>query len=87
MSPNLEIRAIQKSCQDVINCVSESSLNFSVKITPFSIYITLRKSFSNCPVNTSSLRAATECHDRDELSHGQHGEHQELVKSLQLKHS
>ena len=34
---------IQSSCQELINCVRSSTLNFSIQETPFSIYFTVRK--------------------------------------------
>ena len=37
---------VQTSCDVVLSSVRESSLNFSVQETPFSLYITVRKSFS-----------------------------------------
>ena len=46
-----EITSVLRSCQEVINCVSDSNLNFSMNITPYSIYITLRKSFSKTKVH------------------------------------
>ena len=46
MSYDLEAVNLEKSCQEIINCVNGSSLNYSVNITPFSMYITIRKSLS-----------------------------------------
>ena len=37
---------LEKSCQEIIKCVNGSSLNYSVNITPYSMYITIRKSLS-----------------------------------------
>ena len=37
---------IDKLCQEIMTCISESSLNYSVNLTPYSLYITVRKSFS-----------------------------------------
>ena len=38
--------SVQKSCDLVLNSVRSSHLNFSFQETPFSIYLTVRKSFS-----------------------------------------
>ena len=46
MSLNLEVKSVEQSCLDVIKCLSESSLNFSTNITPYYMYITVRKSFA-----------------------------------------
>ena len=54
------MEAVERSCQEKINCVSQSSLNYSINITPFSIYIPVRKSLSNSgnpPLADSSLNA------------------------------
>ena len=42
----LEALSIQNSCDLVLNSVRTSSLNFSVFETPYSIYLSVRKSFS-----------------------------------------
>ena len=41
----LQTNSVQKGCEAIINCVRDSSLNFSLQETPYSMYITLRKSF------------------------------------------
>ena len=46
MSYELEARSLEQSCQEIINCVHASPLNYSVNLTPYSMYITIRKSFS-----------------------------------------
>ena len=37
---------IQKSCSEILNSVRNSKLNFSCQETPFSIYLTVRKSWN-----------------------------------------
>ena len=37
---------IQKSCSEILNSVRNSNLNFSCQETPFSIYLTVRKSWN-----------------------------------------
>ena len=49
MATTTEARQIETSCQEIMNCISESSLNYSVKLTPYSLHITIRKSFSKTP--------------------------------------
>jgi chromosome segregation ATPase len=39
--------AIQSSCDQIIYCVRGSLLNFSIHETPYSLYLTIRKSLSN----------------------------------------
>ena len=46
MSTDLLSQDIQKSCQTIINQVRWSCLNFSLQETPFSLYVTIRKSYS-----------------------------------------
>ena len=69
------MEAVERSCQDIINCISQSSLNYSVNLTPFSIYITVRKSLSNsrnAPVTNNSMNIGqNDCRI---------GEQQEVVK-------
>ena len=69
------MEAVKRSCQDIINCISQSSLNYSVNLTPFSIYITVRKSLSNsrnAPVTNNSMNIGqNDCRI---------GEQQEVVK-------
>ena len=45
--------SIQKSCDLVLASVRSSSLNYSSQETPFSIYLTIRKSFSKATFNQS----------------------------------
>ena len=54
MATATEARQIETSCQEIMNCITESSLNYSVKLTPYSLYITIRKSFSKTPVPVPS---------------------------------
>ena len=42
----MSAETIDKSCQEIFNCVNKSSLNYSVNLTPYSMYITVRKSLS-----------------------------------------
>ena len=49
MATATEARQIETSCQEIMNCITESSLNYSVKLTPYSLHITIRKSFSKTP--------------------------------------
>ena len=46
MASNVLYPRVQRSCDMVLNSVRTSSLNFSVQETPYSIYLTIRKSFS-----------------------------------------
>ena len=60
MVTETEAHQIQTSCQEIINCISESSLNYSVKLTPYSLYITIRKSFSKAHVPSCSFQSQSE---------------------------
>ena len=46
MSTAAEVSHIENSCQEIMACISGSSLNYSVNLTPYSMYITVRKSYS-----------------------------------------
>ena len=46
MSTKLQEQNIQQSCDRILNNVRCSNLNFSLNETPFSIYITIRKSLT-----------------------------------------
>ena len=54
MAINSVFQQIQSSCDFVTNSLRRSSLNYSLQETPFSMYITVRKSFSK-------QRYPTEC--------------------------
>ena len=54
MSHDFEAMCIEQSCQEIINCVSKSSLNYAVNLTPYSLYLTIRKSFSKNKIQTKS---------------------------------
>ena len=41
-------QVIQNSCFSIINSVRSSPLNFSIQETPFSLYLTVRKSIAKC---------------------------------------
>ena len=56
MSTAAEVSLIENSCQEIMTCISGSSLNFSVNLTPYSMYITVRKSFSKKPVPSYQSR-------------------------------
>ena len=60
MSTVTEARQIETSCQDIMNCISESSLNYSVNLTPYSLYITIRKSFSKKPIPSHQFQSRSE---------------------------
>ena len=40
------VQSVKNSCEIVMNSLRDSSLNFSLQETPFSLYIIIRKSFS-----------------------------------------
>ena len=46
MAVNFPVKCVQKSCDLVVNSVRASFLNFSIQETPYSLYLTIRKSFS-----------------------------------------
>ena len=46
MSANFYESSLQKSCDHVLNSVRESCLNFSLQETPYSLYLSVRKSFA-----------------------------------------
>ena len=81
MCPNLKARLVDQSCQEIMNCVSNSSLNFSMQITPFSIYITLRKSFSK---NRASADRETDLRG-DVCYRSSQGELQEQIEHLSIE--
>ena len=79
---------IRNSCEQVLDSVRSSNLNFSTNETPFSIYLTVRKSFvkfsnTNEPTVTSSeviSRASNDYHDA--LIKTKEEENDELQKTL-----
>ena len=54
MSHNFEAMNIEQSCQEIIKCVSKSDLNYTVNLTPYSLYLTIRKSFSKNKIQPKS---------------------------------
>ena len=54
------VNFIQNKCDSVLRCISDSSLNYVIQSTPYSIYITIRKSLSKCNPNldNKSLQSA-----------------------------
>ena len=46
---------IQESCDSVLKCISESGLNYVIQATPYSVYITMRKSLTNTCRNKVNL--------------------------------
>ena len=46
MVVNAHVISVQNSCDFIINSVRNSSLNFSSQETPYSLYLTIRKSFA-----------------------------------------
>ena len=96
MSTVTEAIEIDKLCQEIMTCISESSLNYSVNLTPYSLYITVRKSFSkkklpsNCEKYSSKQQVGTleanskqAQHDVDTLQCKYEGG---LKESEELKH-
>ena len=49
MATNFPLQTVQTSCDLVINSVRASLLNFSIHETPYSLYLTIRKSLSKSP--------------------------------------
>ena len=43
---NFPLQIVQKSCQSILDTVRQSNLNFAIQETPFSIFITIRKSLN-----------------------------------------
>ena len=43
---NSSVLSVKNSCDLIVNSVRDSFLNFSLQETPFSIYLTIRKSFA-----------------------------------------
>ena len=41
--------SLDNSCELIVKSVRNSCLNFSIRETPYSLYLTIRKSFSNVP--------------------------------------
>ena len=54
MSHDFEAMNIEQSCQEIIKCVSKSHLNYAVNLTPYSLYLTIRKSFSKNKIQPKS---------------------------------
>ena len=46
---------IKNSCMSVIKCISSSNLNYCIQDTPYSIFITLRKSLTSKARNSQNL--------------------------------
>ena len=45
MAVNSPVISVKNSCDFIINSVRNSALNFSSQETPYSLYLTIRKSF------------------------------------------
>ena len=54
------VNFIQNKCDSVLRCISDSSLNYVIQSTPYSIYITIRKSLSkwNLNLDNKSIQSA-----------------------------
>ena len=58
--------AAQSSCDKIIHCVRGSCLNFSINETPYSLYLTIRKSFSkSTEENFSTPKNLSQSSDAD----------------------
>ena len=57
---HLKTRTIANSCQEIIDAVRSSLLNFSFQETPFSIYLTVRKSLNKCANQELSFKQQRE---------------------------
>ena len=44
--------SVKTSCDFIINSVRDSSLNFSLQETPYSLYLTIRKTFSKASLSS-----------------------------------
>ena len=55
MSTNFAMLSVQNSCDFVIGSVRDSFLNYSIQETPFSLYLTIRKSFSKVNSNSNQI--------------------------------
>ena len=59
MSANFGMLTVQNSCDFVLRSVRDSFLNYSIQETPFSLYLTVRKSFSRSKPDQSNPSAAS----------------------------
>ena len=66
MAANASVLNVKSSCNFVINSVRDSLLNYSIQETPFSLYLTIRKTFSqSSPTSTQSFCPNVVINDRE----------------------
>ena len=51
--------SVKSSCDFVISSVRNSFLNYSIQETPFSLYLTIRKSFAKSSANSDQIRSCS----------------------------
>ena len=74
MSPEI---LISDKCTKILNQVRSSDLNFAIQETPFSMYLTIRKSLNkNCRNHSSQVS------NPHLISHCQHGRHSDKLSEL-----
>ena len=68
---------INNSCSEVLDCIRNSNLNYSCQETPYSLYITVRKSW-NKHIQSSNAQLRHVQEDRDRKVAGSNSKNQEL---------
>ena len=64
MSHNVQI---ENSCNQILQSIKSSSLNYSAQVTPFSIYVTIRKSLVKKLINSPVDQAQTLFENQSEV--------------------
>ena len=73
------VQNVKNSCDKVLTSVRDSSLNFSLQETPFSIYITIRKSFLRCRSDSLDKKPSKY---KEEQTSGKSQELEDLITKL-----
>ena len=73
------VQNVKNSCDKVLTSVRDSSLNFSLQETPFSIYITIRKSFLRCRSDSLDKNPSNY---KEEQTSGKSQELEDLITKL-----
>jgi exonuclease VII small subunit len=73
------VQNVKNSCDNVLTSVRDSSLNFSLQETPFSIYITIRKSFLRCRSDSLDKNPSNY---KEEQTSGKSQELEDLITKL-----